>query len=252
MDVTTSRGSRMATDSRLKQSWMVAPPKARLNSSRLPDWASETKVELTDVPAFDPMIMKTAFVVSSAPLPTVVTMIDVVVLLLCSRTVSMTPTRNAVMGFAVSSFNLLVTPEPIAWKPRPRRPRPTKNMYRAARTQRNRMMDRAHSGKAAKRAYTRDVLYAHGRRHEQGSSCTTTSWSAASSSSYTMSASASRLPASVPRRLTSTRRPPALPSRVPLRDRRDSRAADPLRLRWRLWRVGAASVEPTASGTVSW
>ena len=39
-------------------SWIVAPPKARRNSLRLPDCARDTMVLVTEVPMLAPMMMK--------------------------------------------------------------------------------------------------------------------------------------------------------------------------------------------------
>lgn len=53
--VAISTGSSMMTVSQLNMSWTVAPAKARRNSSRFVDWASDTIVFVSDVPMFTPM-----------------------------------------------------------------------------------------------------------------------------------------------------------------------------------------------------
>ena len=51
----TSRGRRINTESQLKQSWTVAPAKARLKSFLLVIWPIDTIVLVTDVPMLAPI-----------------------------------------------------------------------------------------------------------------------------------------------------------------------------------------------------
>ena len=105
---------------------MVAPAKARRNSSRRVIWAIETRVLVTEVPMLAPMMIGIAPSMVSAPAATSPTVIEVVVDELCTRLVARMPTRSPTNGFAVRAISSSANPFPKSLNDRPIRSRPRK------------------------------------------------------------------------------------------------------------------------------
>ena len=92
----------MATTRILKKSWTTPAERAFLNSSFLVMKLNETKVLVSVVPTFAPMIMGIASLKPIEPEATIATTIEVLVLLLCIKAVINKPINKPIKGLEVS------------------------------------------------------------------------------------------------------------------------------------------------------
>ena len=111
---------------------MVAPAVARSKCSRSLTLPNETRVLVTDVPMFAPMIIGMAIEKGSLPLATIATIKEVVTELLCARVVAKIPVTRPKKGLLAAVIKLSIAPLPSPLIPPERAEIPIKKTIKKA------------------------------------------------------------------------------------------------------------------------
>jgi hypothetical protein len=106
------RGNSTRTARKLKKSWTIEAENDRRNSALRFRCASETRMQVTEVPIFAPMIMGMAPLTVNAPPPTMVTTIEVVAEELWITPVVTIPMKRPTRGFDVLPMSDSANPAP--------------------------------------------------------------------------------------------------------------------------------------------